>query len=111
LSQVGYSASKAAVISFTSATAVLYAPKNIRMNVIVPGLMATPLLKLLADKYANGDYEGFSAKRNAQVPMQKMGDAFDVANAALFLASDMARYITGQQLVVDGGITRSTGRV
>ncbi|WWC64357.1 uncharacterized protein I303_106967 [Kwoniella dejecticola CBS 10117] len=109
--QVAYSATKAAVIQFTSATAVLYAPKNIRMNVVVPGLMATPLLKMLADKYANGDYEGFAAKRNAQVPMNRMGDAFDVANASLFLASDAAQYITGQQIVVDGGITQSTGRV
>lgn len=63
--------------------------------------MHTPLVKTLAAKYANGDYEGFVAKRNAQVPMNRMGDAFDVANASLFLASDAARYITGQPLIVD----------
>jgi NAD(P)-dependent dehydrogenase (short-subunit alcohol dehydrogenase family) len=48
--------------------------------------------------------------RNAQVPMEMMGDAWDVAHATLFLVSDEAAYITGQQLVVDGGITSSTGR-
>jgi len=79
------------------------------MNVVVPGLMHTPLIGMLADKYANGDLEGLIKKRNAAVPMGNMGDAFDVANAAVFLASNQARYITGQKLVVDGGITSSTG--
>lgn len=107
--QVAYSATKAAVIQFTKATAVIYAPKNIRMNVVVPGLMNTPLVSILADKYAGGDLEGFVAKRNKAVPMGKMGDSFDVAMAAAFLASSQSRYITGQKLVVDGGITSSTG--
>lgn len=107
--QVAYSATKAAVIQFTKVTAVLYATKGIRMNVVVPGLMHTPLIGMLADKYANGDLEGLIKKRNAAVPMGNMGDAFDVANAAVFLASNQARYITGQKLVVDGGITSSTG--
>lgn len=107
--QVAYSATKAAVTQFTKVTAVLYAPKGIRMNVIIPGLMDTPLMKRLADKYAGGDLEGFTDKRHKQVPMGTMGNSFDVGHAALFLASDGARYITGQKLVVDGGITASTG--
>lgn len=107
--QVAYSATKAAVIQFTKVTAVLYAAKGIRMNVVVPGLMHTPLIGMLADKYANGDLEGLIKKRDAAVPMGRMGDAFDVANASVFLASNQARYITGQKLVVDGGITSSTG--
>jgi NAD(P)-dependent dehydrogenase (short-subunit alcohol dehydrogenase family) len=70
--------------------------------------MHTPLVERLAEKYAGGDYEGFVSKRHNQVPMGRMGDAWDVANAALFLASDEARYITGTELVVDGGITAAT---
>ncbi|KAF4808409.1 3-oxoacyl-[acyl-carrier-protein] reductase FabG [Colletotrichum siamense] len=107
--QVAYAATKAAVIQFTKATAVIYASKNIRMNVVVPGLMNTPLVGMLADKYAGGDVEGFKAKRNKAVPMGRMGDSFDVAMTALFLASSQSRYITGQRIVVDGGITSSTG--
>ncbi|KAF5517423.1 3-oxoacyl-[acyl-carrier-protein] reductase FabG [Colletotrichum aenigma] len=107
--QVAYAATKAAVIQFTKATAVIYASKNIRMNVVVPGLMNTSLVGMLADKYAGGDVEGFKAKRNKAVPMGRMGDSFDVAMTALFLASSQSRYITGQKIVVDGGITSSTG--
>jgi NAD(P)-dependent dehydrogenase (short-subunit alcohol dehydrogenase family) len=107
--QVAYSATKAAVIQFTKATAVLYAAKSVRLNVVVPGLMDTPLVGLLADKYAGGDVAGFKAKRNAAVPMGHMGNSWDVAMAAAFLASQQARYITGQPIVVDGGITSSTG--
>ena len=68
--------------------------------------MNTPLVRRLADKYAGGDFEGFSATRDAQVPMGRMGDAWDVAHAALFLASDEARYITATEIVVDGGLDR-----
>ena len=107
--QIAYNATKAAVIQFTKATAVHYAPQGIRMNVIVPGLIHTPLVGVLADKYNNGDYEGLIERRGNAVPMGHMGDAFDVANAALFLASDVSRYITGTELLVDGGITSTTG--
>lgn len=109
--QVAYSATKAAVIQFTKATAVIYAPKGVRLNVVVPGLMYTPLVSVLADKYAGGDLEGYVKVRNEQVPTGRMGSPFDVANAVVFLASDNANYITGQKLVVDGAITCSTGRV
>lgn len=71
--------------------------------------MHTPLIGMLADKYANGDLEGLIKKRDKAVPTGKQGQSFDVAAAAVFLASDQARYITGQKLVVDGGITCSTG--
>ena len=63
------------------------------------------MLERMADKYADGDYKGFVEKRNNQVPMGRMGSAEDVANATLFLASDEARYITGTELIVDGGVT------
>jgi NAD(P)-dependent dehydrogenase (short-subunit alcohol dehydrogenase family) len=106
--QVAYSAAKAALIQFTRATAVIYAPRGVRLNCVVPGLMNTPLVRRLAEKYAGGDFEGFSATRDRQVPMGRMGDAWDVAHAALFLASDEARYVTGTEIVVDGGLTAAT---
>jgi len=106
--QVAYAAGKAAMMQLTQTTAVIYAARQIRLNSVVPGLVFTPLVKRLADKYAKGDFEGFVAHRHKQVPMGHMGDAWDVANAVVFLASDEAKYITGQQLVVDGGITAAT---
>lgn len=106
--QVGYAAAKAALIQFTKTSAVIHAAEKIRLNCVVPGLMHTPLVNRLAERYAGGDYEGFVAHRHQQVPMGHMGDAWDVAHAALFLASDEARYVTGTELVVDGGITAAT---
>ena len=110
--QVAYSATKAAIMQFTKATAVIYADRGIRLNTVVPGLIYTPYTQALAQRYApGGDEEAYMKKRDEQVPMGRMGDAWDVARAALFLASDEASYITGQKIVVDGGITGSTGRV
>ena len=106
--QVAYAAGKAALMQMTQTTAVIYAARQIRLNSVVPGLVFTPLVKRLADKYAKGDFEGFVAHRHNQVPMGRMGDAWDVAHAVLFLACDESRYITGQQIVVDGGITAAT---
>lgn len=110
--QVAYSATKAAIMQFTKATSVIFADKKVRLNTIVPGLIYTPYTRDLAKRYApGGDEATYMQKRNDQVPMGRMGDAWDVANAALFLVSDEASYITGQKIVVDGGITSSTGRV
>lgn len=106
--QVAYAAGKAALMQMTQTTAVIYAARGVRLNSVVPGLVFTPLVKRLADKYAKGDFDGFVAHRHNQVPMGRMGDAWDVAHAVLFLAADESRYITGQQIVVDGGITAAT---
>lgn len=103
-----YSATKAALNQLTRTTAVQYAPQRIRVNAILPGLMRTPMVEHsagLAEAYGDGDVEAMWAARAAQVPMGHMGEAWDVAHAALFLASDEARYVTGIELVVDGGIT------
>ncbi|KAK7413313.1 hypothetical protein QQX98_007823 [Neonectria punicea] len=109
--QIAYNTTKAAIMQFVKATAVVYAQKGVRLNTVVPGLMDTPYTKSLAQRFPlAGGYEEFCRMREGQVPMGKMGDAWDVANAALFLVSDEARYITGQKIVVDGGITASTGR-
>ena len=107
--QVAYSAAKSAVIQFTKATAVIYAKRHVRLNVVVPGLINTPLVEVLAEKYANGDMVGLVKKRNNAVPVGKMGNGFDVGMAVAFLASQQSRYITGQKIVVDGGISSSTG--
>lgn len=106
--QIAYSAMKAAVEQFTKATSVIYASRGVRLNIVIPGLMHTPLTGYLADKYAGGDLEGFLAKRDKAVPMGKQGESIDVANAVVFLASQNAKYITGQSIVVDGGITSAT---
>jgi NAD(P)-dependent dehydrogenase (short-subunit alcohol dehydrogenase family) len=108
VSYASYAATKAGLNHLTRTTAAQYAPKKIRVNAILPGLMKTPMVERsagLAQSYAGGDIEAMWRARDAQVPMGHMGDAFDVANAALFLASDESRYVTGIELVVDGGIT------
>ena len=106
---ISYAASKAAVVHFTKAIALQYAPQQIRANAILPGLMDTPMIYApLAGSY--GGTEKMVATRNRMVPMGHMGDAWDVAHAALFLASDEAKYITAAELVVDGGLTAQVGR-
>jgi NAD(P)-dependent dehydrogenase (short-subunit alcohol dehydrogenase family) len=112
LSYVSYGATKAAMNQMTRTTAVEFASQHVRVNAILPGLMKTPMVEHsagLAASYAKGDVEAMWRARDAQVPMGHMGEAWDVANAALFLASDESRYITGIELVVDGGITCKAG--
>ncbi len=103
-----YYATKAAMNHLSRTTAAQYAPKQIRVNSVLPGLMKTPTVAKLAggaDAYGAADLEEMWAKRDAQVPMGHMGTAWDVANACLFLASDESQYVTGVELIVDGGIT------
>jgi NAD(P)-dependent dehydrogenase (short-subunit alcohol dehydrogenase family) len=103
---VAYSASKAAVIQFSRSTAGAYAKKGIRCNTVVPGLMHTPLVEYrLARQVSGNDAEALIAKRNEQVPMGRMGTGWDVAHAVLFLVSDEAGYITGTEIIIDGGYT------
>jgi NAD(P)-dependent dehydrogenase (short-subunit alcohol dehydrogenase family) len=107
---IAYSASKGAVTAFTRAVALQYADQGIRANSIAPGLMNTPMIvEPLAGAYAAGDVEKMIEARDRQCPMGHMGDAWDVAYAALFLLSDEAKYVTGTELVVDGGITAQIG--
>lgn len=102
---VAYAASKAAVIALTREVAMQYAAKGIRANAVLPGLMDTPMVTAqLSDAYG-GEVEAMRARRAALCPTGVQGDAWDTARAALFLASDEARYITGTTLLVDGGIT------
>jgi NAD(P)-dependent dehydrogenase (short-subunit alcohol dehydrogenase family) len=101
-----YNASKGALNQLTQNVAVQYAPRGIRANCVLPGLMDTPMIREpLKNAYGPGGEEEMIRRRNEQVPLGKMGDAWDVAYASLFLASEEARYITGALLVVDGGLT------
>jgi NAD(P)-dependent dehydrogenase (short-subunit alcohol dehydrogenase family) len=103
---VAYASTKAAVLGLSRTIALQYARKQIRSNVIMPGLMNTPyIVEPLKGAYGGGDVAKMLAVRDEQCPMGFMGDAWDVAHAALFLASDEARYVTGAELVVDGGLT------
>jgi NAD(P)-dependent dehydrogenase (short-subunit alcohol dehydrogenase family) len=103
---VAYNASKGAVNQLTQNIAVQYAPKGVRANCVLPGLMNTPMIQQpLKNTYGPGGVEEMIRRRDESVPMGKMGDAWDVAYASLFLASDEAKYITGALLVVDGGLT------
>jgi len=97
-----YFAAKAGLNHLTRALAVCYAPHNIRVNAVLPGVIDTPLIYTqIAGQF--DDVEQMRRQRHAASPMGHMGDAWDVAYAALFLASDEAKYITGVCLPVDGG--------
>lgn len=103
---ISYYTTKSATLGFSRCVALQYAKDNIRSNVIMPGLMNTPfVVEPLKQTYAGGNVEAMMDKRDAQCPTGHMGDAWDVARAALYLASDDARYVTGTELIVDGGIT------
>jgi hypothetical protein len=104
--QIGYAAAKAAVIQFSRVTAVQYAKHRIRVNTVVPGQMHTPMVEArLAKQRTGGDIEALLQSRVARIPLGFMGDGRDTAAAVLFLASDEARFITGTEIVVDGGMT------
>ena len=104
--QVGYAASKAGVIQLSRAIAVQYAPKGIRVNTVIPGQLHTPMVEArLAKQRAGGDVEALLKQRVARIPQGFMGDGRDTANAALFLASDEARFVTGTEIIVDGGMS------
>ena len=102
---VTYKASKAAAKAMTEQVALQNAPHGIRVNCIQPGLMNTPMAVDARMDAWNMTREEVVAMRDAKVPLGgKMGTAWDVANAALFLVSDEARFITGVTLMVDGGV-------
>jgi 3-oxoacyl-[acyl-carrier protein] reductase len=94
--QPGYSASKAGIVGLTKTMAAEVAKRNINVNAVAPGFIQTEMTNELNDKVKE--------KYMEQIPMQKYGEVDDVAEAVMFLASERSKYITGQVLVVDGGI-------
>jgi NAD(P)-dependent dehydrogenase (short-subunit alcohol dehydrogenase family) len=101
---VTYKATKAAMIAYTQQIAIQNAEYGIRANVILPGLMNTPMAVDTRARHSGKPRAEIAAARDAKVPLRgKMGTAWDVANAALFLASEEANFITGVALPVDGG--------
>ena len=106
---VAYSATKAGVLGLSRSIAMQYAAQGIRCNAILPGLMDTPMVaQALAGAYSDGGIQEMKDIRHSQCPMGHMGDAWDVAHAALYLASDEARYVTAAELVVDGGVSATS---
>ena len=107
---VAYKATKAAMVSFTEQLAYQNAEYGIRANAILPGLMNTPMAVDTRARTWGKPRAEVEAMRNARVPLRKkMGTGWDVANAALFLASDEASFITGVTLPVDGGASVRRG--
>ena len=101
---VVYKATKAAMIAFTQQLALHNAAYGVRANAILPGLMDTPMAVDTRARASGESRAAIAAERDSRVPLRgKMGTAWDVANAALFLASDEADFITGVALPVDGG--------
>ena len=99
-SQISYTASKGGVLALTRELAVEFARRNVRVNALCPGPVDTPLLKEL---YANDPEQ--AARRMVHVPMGRFAEAVELANAALFLASDEASYVTASTFLVDGGLS------
>lgn len=99
-----YNAMKAGVVNFTRVVAMEYAGDNIRCNCICPGAIDTPLLRRSLDTI-----QGFSSATVAAIPMGRLGRPEEMANVVLFLASDLASYVTGAAFVADGGLTAKTG--
>ncbi|WP_019937495.1 SDR family NAD(P)-dependent oxidoreductase [Bordetella sp. FB-8] len=103
--QVAYAATKAGVIHLSRVVAVQHAAQGVRVNCVVPGQLHTPMVETrLAKQRSGGDVEALLSQRQKRIPLGFMGDGRDTASAALFLASDEARFITGTELVVDGGM-------
>ena len=104
--QVAYAATKAGVIHLSRVVAVQHAAQGVRVNCVVPGQLHTPMVEArLAGQRTGGDVDTLLAQRQRRIPLGFMGDGRDTASAVLFLASDEARFITGTEIVVDGGMT------
>lgn len=99
---ISYAASKSGILQFTRSIAMEFAERGIRANSLLPGMIDTPLVR---NSLSEDDYEAVLKARNAACPMKRMGTPFEVAKAAVFLASDDASYISGSELVVDGALT------
>jgi NAD(P)-dependent dehydrogenase (short-subunit alcohol dehydrogenase family) len=103
--EVMYSAAKGGLIMLAKGAAIEWAPRNIRVNVVAPGLTMTPIIE--ASFQGRPDPEAYRRERESQIPLQRLATPEEVADAVLFLASSESSYITGAVLPVDGGYTAS----
>jgi NAD(P)-dependent dehydrogenase (short-subunit alcohol dehydrogenase family) len=101
--EVMYSAAKGGLIMLAKGAAIEWAPRNIRVNVVAPGLTATPTIE--ASIQRNPDPDAYRHERETQIPLQRLATPEEIADAVLFLASSESSYITGAILPVDGGYT------
>ncbi len=101
--EVLYSAAKGGLIMLAKGAAIEWAPRNIRVNVVAPGLTATPIIE--ASFQRRSDPEAYRRERESQIPLQRLATPEEVADAVLFLASSESSYITGAVIPVDGGYT------
>ncbi len=101
--QVLYSAAKGGLIMLAKGAAIEWAARNIRVNVVAPGLTATPIIEAAFQR--NSDPQAYRRERESQIPLQRLATSEEVADAVLFLASSESSYITGAVLPVDGGYT------
>jgi NAD(P)-dependent dehydrogenase (short-subunit alcohol dehydrogenase family) len=99
-----YAASKAAMIAMSREIAIQYAPLGIRSNVVLVGLIKSPIVEQNNTKLYGGDLDEMWKKRDAMSPTGRQGEVWDIANASLFFASDESRYVNGTVLPVDGGL-------
>jgi NAD(P)-dependent dehydrogenase (short-subunit alcohol dehydrogenase family) len=100
-----YGATKGAVISMTQSTAIDYVEEGIRCNCICPGTVETPFVEAYLQRYHAGEVEETRQQLHARQPLGRMGRPDEIAPLALYLASDEAAYVTGAQMVIDGGLT------
>ncbi|HEX4443909.1 MAG TPA: SDR family NAD(P)-dependent oxidoreductase [Galbitalea sp.] len=107
--QIGYKTSKAGVEATSKHIAWMHAKQGIRSNVVIPGLTDTPMSIDTRARASGRPREELVAERSSKVPLGRIGTAWDAANIALFFASDLASFVTGQSLVVDGGWTLQVG--
>ena len=98
-----YNAAKAGVINLTRVTAIEYAARGIRVNCVCPGAIDTPLLR------PSLSIPGFADETTRMIPMRRLGQPEEIAGVVMFLASDLASYVTGAAVVADGGLTAQTG--
>ncbi|CDX53631.1 Uncharacterized oxidoreductase YxbG [Mesorhizobium plurifarium] len=106
---IAYNTSKGSVVSFTRNLAATYAAQGVRANSILPGIIDTPMardatIQTSGKSEAEIDFEAVAKTRAARIPMKRTGTAWDIAKAALFLASEDSAYITGSEIYVDGGL-------
>ena len=106
---IGYNATKGSIISFTRNLAAEMAPFGIRANAILPGFIDTPMARDITEQKSDDpdaiDWDALDRQRAERIPLGRVGTPWDVANAAVFLASDEAAYITGTEITVDGGVS------